>query len=123
MSAAACTDCSSTSFGLGGRGAHLVIPSLIAPISAFILVANRIYWRLRLLDTLGFDDVSALLAMVSRIFTPFELALIELPKIFLVVQCASSIAAVDHGYGRPFHTLTEHQASQALKVGYFFLSK
>ncbi|EXJ55567.1 hypothetical protein A1O7_08495 [Cladophialophora yegresii CBS 114405] len=59
-----CTDCPATSSGLSGRGAHLVIPSLVAPIIAFLLVANRTYWRLRMLVSFGLDDVSAILSMI-----------------------------------------------------------
>ncbi|KAK5048918.1 hypothetical protein LTR84_005339 [Exophiala bonariae] len=38
---------------------------------------------------------------------------------FLLAQCATSIAAVDFGYGRPLETLERHQAARALKC--FFL--
>jgi hypothetical protein len=41
---------------------------------------------------------------------------VNVVQVFLVVQCASSIAAVNYGYGRPFHTLSEVQVLQALKV-------
>ncbi|OAP57336.1 hypothetical protein AYL99_08074 [Fonsecaea erecta] len=102
MSANPCADCHLAALGLGGRGAHLVIPSMIAPILAFILVANRIYWRMRMLGRLGLDDMSTILALI-----------------FLVIQCSASIAAVNYGYGRPFDLINKRQAAQALK--YFFL--
>jgi hypothetical protein len=60
-----CADCPDTKFGLGGRGVHLVVPSLIAPVLAVALVSNRMYWRSRLLGHLGQDDIAALLALVS----------------------------------------------------------
>jgi hypothetical protein len=53
--------------GLGGRGAHLVIPSLIGPILATILVFNRVYWRIALVHTLALDDLCITLSLV-RIF-------------------------------------------------------
>ena len=46
----------------------MVIPSIIAPVLAFVLVANRIYWRIRMLGRLGLDDVSTILALVSVMF-------------------------------------------------------
>ncbi|OCT44796.1 hypothetical protein CLCR_06450 [Cladophialophora carrionii] len=115
MSGDLCTGCAATSSGLGGRGTHLVIPSLIAPTIAFLLVANRIYWRLRMLVRFGLDDVSAILSMVSRDVI-INIWFLTPRQTFLTVQCAYSIAAVDHGYGRPFATLSEQQAAQALKV-------
>lgn len=66
MSADPCPECPVTNLGLGGRGAHLVVPSMIAPILACFLVANRIYWRLKMVGSLGPDDVSTMFAMVSR---------------------------------------------------------
>lgn len=64
MSAGTCVDCAVPLFGFRGRGAHLAIPSLIAPLLAFLLVINRIYWRLRMLGRLGFDDAFIIAAMV-----------------------------------------------------------
>jgi hypothetical protein len=60
-----CASCPDTKFGLGGRGVHLVVPSLIAPILAFALVGNRLYWRCRMLGRFGLDDIATLLALVS----------------------------------------------------------
>ena len=118
MPAIPCSDFPASSFRLCGRGAHLVIPALVAPSVAFVLVANRIFWRLKMLGWLGFDDALTILAMVSRESgQTVEPSLMTL-QIFLVVQCASSIAAVDHGYGRPSDTLSKDQAYQALKVKY-----
>jgi hypothetical protein len=50
--------------GVGGRGAHLVIPSLVGPVLATILVFNRIYWRISLVHTLGLDDLCITLSLV-----------------------------------------------------------
>ena len=63
-----CSDDAIVSFGFGGRGAHLVIPALIAPILAFFLVVNRVYWRWNLLGRLGWDDHCTILSLVSAIF-------------------------------------------------------
>lgn len=60
-----CPSCPIASFGVGGRGVHLVIPSIIAPVLAFLLVVNRIYWRLDMVGRLGLDDYSTLLALVK----------------------------------------------------------
>ena len=50
--------------GLGGRGAHLVIPSIVGPILAAALVFNRVYWRVALVRTLGMDDLCITLSLV-----------------------------------------------------------
>ena len=50
--------------GLGGRGAHLVIPSIVGPVLATILVFNRVYWRITLVDTLGLDDLCITFSLV-----------------------------------------------------------
>jgi hypothetical protein len=50
--------------GVGGRGAHLVIPSIVGPVLASILVFNRIYWRISLMHTLGLDDLCIALSLV-----------------------------------------------------------
>jgi hypothetical protein len=55
---------SARNLGLGGRGAHLVIPSLLGPILATILVFNRVYWRMSLVHTLGLDDLCITLSLV-----------------------------------------------------------
>ncbi|KIW12859.1 hypothetical protein PV08_08046 [Exophiala spinifera] len=68
------------------------------PVVAFVLVLNRIFSRLNMLGRLGLDDYSTLLA------------------VFFITQCGATIAAVNHGYGRPLETLDSQQASQALKV-------
>ena len=52
--------------GLGGRGAHLVIPSILGPILAAVLVFNRVYWRIALVHQIGLDDVCILLSLVSQ---------------------------------------------------------
>ncbi|EHY59267.1 hypothetical protein ABEF92_006337 [Exophiala dermatitidis] len=97
-----CTNCRYGNFGLGGRGVHLVIPSVIAPMLALLLVTNRVYWRLRLVGSLGLDDLSTIAS-----------------TIFLFVQCSASVAAVNFGYGRPFNSMNVHQAALALRC--FFL--
>lgn len=51
--------------GLGGRGAHLVIPSILGPILAAVLVFNRVYWRIYLVHQIGLDDICILLSLVS----------------------------------------------------------
>lgn len=43
--------------GFGGRGSHLVISALVGPLLATLLVLNRVYFRLRLVRTLGADDM------------------------------------------------------------------
>ena len=59
--------------GLGGRGAHLVIPSVIGPIVAAILVLNRAYWRLVLVNALAYDDMFILLSTASAPAPPCEM--------------------------------------------------
>lgn len=56
--------------GLGGRGAHLVIPSILGPILAAILVFNRIYWRIALVHQIGLDDICILMSLVSWVSKP-----------------------------------------------------
>jgi hypothetical protein len=51
--------------GLGSRGAHLVIPSILGPILAAVLVFNRVYWRISLVHQIGLDDICILLSLVS----------------------------------------------------------
>lgn len=57
-------------FGLGGNGAHIVIPSIIGPLLAAALVFNRLYWRIHLVRTLGIDDLCIGLSLVSRKIMP-----------------------------------------------------
>ncbi|KAI1624450.1 hypothetical protein EDD37DRAFT_609445 [Exophiala viscosa] len=102
MTTDGCPDCTVFSYGLAGRGAHLAIPSIVAPVLAFLLVSNRVYWRCKLVGGLGPDDLWTLLALVC-----------------FIAQCGSTIAAVNFGYGRPMVTMTPDQASLALKC--FFL--
>ena len=64
MSGDPCPNCPIFSVGLGGRGVHLVIPSMIAPIVAAFLVVNRVYWRFKMVGSLGLDDISTILALV-----------------------------------------------------------
>ena len=52
--------------GVCGRGAHLVIPSLVGLVLSTILVFNRIYWRISLVHTLGLDDLCIALSLVRR---------------------------------------------------------
>lgn len=58
--------------GLGGRGAHLVIPSLIGPILATVLVFNRVYWRISLVHTLALDDLCITLSLVGLSHIPHK---------------------------------------------------
>ena len=51
-------------YGLGGRGAHLVIPSILGSAIAAILVANRLFWRYHLVHTLGVDDICSFFSLV-----------------------------------------------------------
>ncbi|KAL2405788.1 hypothetical protein ABEF95_005601 [Exophiala dermatitidis] len=97
-----CTNFRHENFGLGGRGVHLVIPSVIAPMLALLLITNRVYWRLRLVGSLGLDDLATIAS-----------------TIFLFAQCGASVAAVNFGYGRPFNSMNVHQAALALRC--FFL--
>jgi hypothetical protein len=53
--------------GLGGRGAHLVISSILGPILAAVLVFNRVYWRIALVHQIGLDDICILLSLVSQL--------------------------------------------------------
>jgi hypothetical protein len=53
-------------FGLKGPGFHLVISSIIGPILAALLVFNRVYWRIALVNALGRDDICILLSLVSQ---------------------------------------------------------
>lgn len=64
MMAGDCTDCPVQTFGLGGKGLHLVIPSVLAPGIAVFLVSNRLYWRFRMLGRFGLDDFATMLAAV-----------------------------------------------------------
>lgn len=52
-------------YGLSGRGTHLVIPSILGPILAAILVFNRVYWRIALVHQIGLDDICILSSLVS----------------------------------------------------------
>ncbi|KAK5199645.1 hypothetical protein LTR99_004441 [Exophiala xenobiotica] len=74
---------------------------MIAPILAFVLVVNRVYWRFKMVGRLGPDDYSTILALT-----------------FFVTQCGATIAAVNYGYGRPLETMNLEQASQALEIFY-----
>jgi hypothetical protein len=65
MTGSLCPRCPDGTFGLGGPGSPLVIPSILAPVMASLLVANRVYWRLRMIGSLDYDDVFILLATVS----------------------------------------------------------
>jgi hypothetical protein len=53
-------------FGFGGNGAHIVIPSIVGPLLAAILVFNRLYWRIHLVRTLGIDDLCIGLSLVRE---------------------------------------------------------
>jgi hypothetical protein len=53
-------------YGLGERGAHLVIPSILGPILATFLVFNRVYWRIVLVHQFGLDDICILSSLVGR---------------------------------------------------------
>ena len=68
MAVQLCSGCEIVSFGIGGRGGHLVIPSLIAPILSSCLVLNRLYWRIKLLGRLGWDDYCIILSVVIIVF-------------------------------------------------------
>ena len=39
---------------------------MIAPILAFVLVVNRVYWRFKMVGRLGPDDYGTILALVIR---------------------------------------------------------
>ena len=54
-----------TDYGLTGRGAHVAIPSIVGPILAALLVFNRVYWRIELLNAVAWDDACILGALVS----------------------------------------------------------
>ena len=56
----------SLDLGLGGRGAHLAIPSLLGPVLASVLVFNRVYWRIAIVHTVGLDDMCVMLSLVGR---------------------------------------------------------
>ncbi len=60
----------SMDLGLGGRGAHLAIPSLLGPVLASFLVFNRVYWRIAIVHTLGLDDMCIMLSLVCFSPTP-----------------------------------------------------
>ena len=57
-------DLATRNLGLGGRGAHLAIPSLLGPVLASVLVLNRVYWRIAIVHTLGLDDMCIILSLV-----------------------------------------------------------
>ena len=52
--------------GLGGRGSHLVIASVVGPVLAAALVFNRIYWRITVVHTVGLDDLCITLSLVRN---------------------------------------------------------
>lgn len=58
------SDLTTRDFGLGGFGAHIVIPSIAGPLIAAGLVFNRLYWRIHLVRTLGIDDLCIGLSLV-----------------------------------------------------------
>lgn len=62
-------------FGLGGNGAHVVIPSIAGPLLAAGLVFNRLYWRIHLVRTLGIDDLCIGLSLVRRTKQPARIVL------------------------------------------------
>ena len=57
-------------FGIKGPGLHLVISSIIGPTLAALLVFNRVYWRMVLVNALGRDDICILLSLVSQTPAP-----------------------------------------------------
>jgi hypothetical protein len=65
MAEASCPECPITTFGFGGRGAHLVFPSVILPTLACLVVVNRLYWRFNMVGRLGVDDFIITLALVG----------------------------------------------------------
>lgn len=86
-------------YGLGGRGAHLVIPSILGPILAAFLVFNRVYWRITLVHQIGLDDICILSSLV-----------------FLTAHCTVNLVAVDHGYGHAQACLSPENLYWALQV-------
>jgi len=106
--------------GVSGRGAHLIIPSLVGPIVATILVFNRIYWRISLVHTLALDDLCITLSLV-RIHrsgsdnVPSEIDTSSC-KVFLYLLCIANIVGVNHGYGRPAKSLNRSDLQIALQV-------
>jgi hypothetical protein len=114
-------------FGLGGNGAHIVIPSIIGPLLAAALVFNRLFWRIHLVRTLGIDDLCIGLSLVSRRIMPAstswetkvtnQLTLQLLCQIFLFALAVVNLVAVNHGYGRPSDSLHQDDLQLALQVG------
>jgi hypothetical protein len=58
------SDIISRSLTTGANGLRIIIPSIVGPILAAILVLNRLYWRIRLVRTLGIDDLYIGLSLV-----------------------------------------------------------
>ncbi|ERF68673.1 hypothetical protein EPUS_05734 [Endocarpon pusillum Z07020] len=98
------SDLTTRDFGFGGHGAHIVIPSIAGPLLAAGLVFNRLYWRIRLVRTLGIDDLC-----------------IGLSLIFLFALGIVNLVGVNHGYGQPSNSL--HPADLQLALQMFYLDQ
>lgn len=56
-------------YGLEGRGAQVVVPSVVGPIVAAFLVFNRLFWRIHMVHSLAIDDLCIAAALVSQSLT------------------------------------------------------
>ncbi|KKZ67578.1 hypothetical protein EMCG_06637 [[Emmonsia] crescens] len=77
----------------------LVIVQLLMPSIAILLVANRIYFRLRLARNLAWDDYAIIAAIIACI------AMNTLP-----------LVGVSYGYGKPWNELSKSQQVVSMKM-------
>lgn len=66
--------------GMGGNGSHIIIPSIVGPLLAAVLVFNRLYWRIHLVHTLGIDDLCIGLSLVSNQIRPLSIRMCQRNK-------------------------------------------
>ncbi|KLJ13381.1 hypothetical protein EMPG_11670 [Blastomyces silverae] len=78
---------------------NVVIPFLMLPSIAILLVANRIYFRLKLARVLAWDDYCIIAAIICCI------AMNTFP-----------LVGISYGYGKPWGELTTHEQLVSMKL-------
>ncbi|PGH02019.1 hypothetical protein AJ79_07757 [Helicocarpus griseus UAMH5409] len=78
---------------------NLVLIDLVMPSVAFLLVINRIYFRLKLAKRLGLDDYAIIAAMV-----------------FCIAMNTLTLCALHYGYGKRLETLSDYDRVMSLKM-------
>ncbi|OJD27078.1 hypothetical protein ACJ73_01539 [Blastomyces percursus] len=78
---------------------NVVIPFLLLPSLAILLVANRIYFRLKLAKVLAWDDYCIIAAIICCI------AMNTFP-----------LVGISYGYGKPWGELTTHEQLVSMKL-------